>query len=375
MGSDERILTIGVILDGVVVGDERATNQLYGRLWPLVFGYCYHRLCEPCNAEDAAQDAMEEIIRRAVEIRMPAALWRYSRLVAKKYCDRQTRRRRVETVAVPETPDGTRRDPLSEFLEQEDRRAVVQALWSLSPPLRAVVVLYYLDEYRTGEIAAFLGTSVAAVKKRLSDGRRRLRGRLAMVEGVMRDFSILVKMGNRDMQKLLREVSEEDLGHALHVVVPELRAKLERNVSRRVLERLRAIPPNSERAKESVQRVWQTLDKLIEEGEIRVTPHADTAGAEIPVAAMAGGPQEGDRAAWLRQAFHELSIKVRDCGLFALEYDAEHCADPLLKEGLHALVDGIPAETIRIQLRAREGGDIETLVEEGILTLQRGCLL
>ncbi len=118
-------------------------------------------------------------------------------------------------------------------------------------------MLYYLHEYRTGEIAAFLGTSVEAVKKRLSDGRAKLKESFMMIEGVLRDFSALVKMGNRNLQKLLRELTDEDLAHVLHVVAPELRAKLERNVSRRTLERLRAVPRDDERARESVRRFWE----------------------------------------------------------------------------------------------------------------------
>ena len=116
------------------------------------------------------------------------------------------------------------------------------ALWSLSPTLRVVLVLHYLHEYRTGEIAAFLGTSVEAVKKRLSDRRGKLKGRNTMVEGVLRDFGALVKMGNRNMQRLLRELPDEDLGRVLQVMAPELRAKLEQNVSRPVLGRARAVP-------------------------------------------------------------------------------------------------------------------------------------
>lgn len=363
------------ILEGARAGDARSTNRLYARLWPLVFGYCYHRLRQAGSAEDAAQDAMLEIIRRVGEIRVPAALWTYSRLVARKHCDRQTRRKRLGTVGLGDPPDASRRDPLSEFLEQEERRRVIDALWSLSPPLRVVVVLYYLHEYRTGEIAAFLGTSVEAVKKRLSDGRRKLKGRMAMVGGVLRDFSGLVKVGNRNMQKLLRELADEDLGRVLHVVVPELRAKLEQNVSQRVLDRIRAVPRDSEREQEAVQRFWRTLDKLLEKGVIDLGLHEDQPEARRPVTAMVRGPGREDREAWLRQVLHELSVKARQYGLFALEHDAELCADALLREGLNAVVDGTPPEAIRARLRAAGRGNIETLVEEGILAIQQGTIL
>jgi hypothetical protein len=295
--------------------------------------------------------------------------------VAAKQCDRRTRRRSVETVSAADLADGRRRDPLSEFLEQEERRRVMDALWSLGPRLRVALVLYYLHEYRTAEIAAFLGTSVGAVKKRLSDGRAKLKESFSMIEGVLRDFSALVKMGNRNMQKLLRELTAEDLGHVLHVVAPELRARLERNVSRRTLERLRAVPRDDGRARESVRRFWEAVDRLLETGVIDLGPGGDPPEAATPVAAMVRGPGTGEREAWLRRVLHELSHKARRYGLFALEHDAERCDDPLLKEGIEAVVDGVPPEGVRARLRELGTGGWETLVEEGILAIQEGELL
>ena len=294
MSEDERCRAIDGVLDGARAGDTRSINRLYARLWPLVFGYCYHRLRQAWSAEDAAQDAIAEVLRRAgPAIRTPAALWSYSRLVARKHCDRQTRRKRVGTVTLAEVSDGSRRDPLSEFLEQEERRRVMAELWSLSPALRVVVVLYYVHEYRTGEIAAFLGTSVEVVKKRLSDGRKKLQGRLAMVEGVLRDFGALVKMGNRNMQKLLRELDDADIGRVLHVVAPELRAKIEQNVSARVLDRAGVVLRNGGEEREAVRRFWTVLDKLLERGTIDLGPYEDPPEAARPVAAMTSGPGEG----------------------------------------------------------------------------------
>jgi RNA polymerase sigma factor (sigma-70 family) len=375
MKSTEYGRDIEGILDAVKAGDARATDRLYARLWPLVFGYCYHRLRQAESAEEAAQDAVLEVMRRVPEIVVPDALWRYSCLVAAKHCDRRTRKKSLGTVSDRDLADGRRRDPLSEFLEQEERRRVMDALWSLAPRLRVALVLYYLHEYRTGEIAAFLGTSVEAVKKRLSDGRARLKENFMMIEGVLRDFGALVKMGNRNLQRLLRELADEDLAHVLHVVAPELRAKLERNVSGRTLERLKAVAHDDERATEAVRRFWNVIDKMLEIGEIDLGPGEDAPEAATPVAAMVSGPGTGEREAWLRQVFHELSLKARRYGLFALEHDAERCDDPLLKKGIEAVVDGMPPEGVRARLREHGTGGWETLVEEGILAIQQGELL
>lgn len=364
--------TIEAILDGVKAGDPRAINRLCMRIWPVVFGYCYCRLDGPSSAEDAAQNAMIEIVGRAPGIRVPAALWGYARLVARKHCDRQTRTKRIETTPLTEVHDGSRRDPLSEFLEREQMRRVTDALESLPPQQRTSMTLYYLGDYRTDEIAAFLGIRVGTVKKRLADGREKLRGMMAMVEGVMRDFRDLVRMRDRAVQKLIRELPDEDLGRVMRVVGPQIRAKLERNASPRVLERLRNVRRNDGPAARSVERFWGALDALLEAGEIDLVPGKDLPGGETPVAAVAGGPGMMDRAAWLRQALHELSIKSRRHGMFALEHDAQRTADALLREGLQLIVDGAPPETVRERLRAFEGGEAETIVEKGILAIQQG---
>ena len=65
MASEERVRDVDLILAGVGSGDARSINRLYALLWPLVFGYSYHRLRDGASAEEAAQDSMEELIRRA----------------------------------------------------------------------------------------------------------------------------------------------------------------------------------------------------------------------------------------------------------------------------------------------------------------------
>ena len=44
-------------------------------------------------------------------------------------------------------------------------------------------------------------------------------------------------------------------------------------------------------------------------------------------------------------------------------------------EGLHAVVDGIPPETIRERLKSLGNGGTDTIVEEGILAIQEGVIL
>lgn len=59
-------------------------------------------------------------------------------------------------------------------IEDEETEQLVVALRKLSFRYREVIVLYYYEEYGTGEIAKMLHTSVNTVKSRLRRGREKL---------------------------------------------------------------------------------------------------------------------------------------------------------------------------------------------------------
>jgi RNA polymerase sigma-70 factor (ECF subfamily) len=52
---------------------------------------------------------------------------------------------------------------------------LIEALRKLSPKQRAAVVLHHVGGYSAAEIASILGSTRAAVKVHLSQGRKRLR--------------------------------------------------------------------------------------------------------------------------------------------------------------------------------------------------------
>ena len=60
----------------------------------------------------------------------------------------------------------------------EEERALYEAMHVLPEDYRTVIHLFYFEEYSTGEIAGILEISEAAVRKRLSRGRKRLRNLL-----------------------------------------------------------------------------------------------------------------------------------------------------------------------------------------------------
>ena len=59
-------------------------------------------------------------------------------------------------------------------IEDEETEQLVEALRKLPFRYREVIVLYYYEEYGTGEIAKMLHTSVNTVISRLRRGREKL---------------------------------------------------------------------------------------------------------------------------------------------------------------------------------------------------------
>jgi RNA polymerase sigma-70 factor (ECF subfamily) len=86
-------------------------------------------------------------------------------------------RRREERVAAVEVElaAGGESDPQRVVLADYERAALRQAVDSLPPTLREVVVLYYYEEMRVESIGAVLNIGVENVKSRLFRGRQKLR--------------------------------------------------------------------------------------------------------------------------------------------------------------------------------------------------------
>lgn len=122
------------------------------------------------HAEDLVQQSLESAYSRWRRVREPDAYVRT--IMARKAIDWRTRRWTGELPTHP-LPDGSAAaDSAGDF----DLSAVVrQALMSLPPEQRAVVVLRYFDDCSEAEIAATLKCSTGTVKSRASRALATLR--------------------------------------------------------------------------------------------------------------------------------------------------------------------------------------------------------
>jgi RNA polymerase sigma-70 factor (ECF subfamily) len=163
-------------------------EQYADRVYHLALGL----LGNEGDAEDVVQDTFLSVFRNRFQFegRSSAGTWLY-RIAYNLSLDRL---RTKQTLPLPEEEGADDEDhpaPLPrEFVEwrwlpeyliqdQEQRKALDEAIHSLSPALRAVFLLRDVEELSTEETAAVLSISASAVKVRLHRARLELREKLA----------------------------------------------------------------------------------------------------------------------------------------------------------------------------------------------------
>jgi RNA polymerase sigma-70 factor (ECF subfamily) len=147
------------VTDAIADALERVYREEGERLWRAVFAYAGDRRV----ADDAVAEAFAQALRRGDAVRDPARwVWAASFRIAKG--ELAERRRQ-----------GGDRPPEVAYELPEPARDVVDALARLSPRQRACVVLHHYAGYPVKEIATMIGSTNAAVKVHLSQGRKRLR--------------------------------------------------------------------------------------------------------------------------------------------------------------------------------------------------------
>jgi flagellar motor switch protein FliG len=102
----------------------------------------------------------------------------------------------------------------------------------------------------------------------------------AQIRNFMFNFDDVLKLDDRSIQELMREVSSEDLSRALKVVDESLRAKIFKNMSKRgaemLQEEIEMMPPVRVSEVEASQRkIVEVTKKLESEGKIVIQRGAE----------------------------------------------------------------------------------------------------
>lgn len=179
---------LGELVTAAKAGDQRAFEELVRATHADTYTLAY-RLTG--NEEDA-RDVMQEAYIRAYkglkryrgDAKFSTWLYRITANCALTHLKKRNRDRHelleADTALVD---DRAEHDPVASLGGADDRRMLHAALQSLSPEMRAVVVLRDIYDLPHEAIAAELGISEGAAKVRLHRARRKLRERLFPLRG------------------------------------------------------------------------------------------------------------------------------------------------------------------------------------------------
>lgn len=138
----------------------------------MEYGDMLYRICIVmlCNEQDA-QDAVQDTFCRYMEY-------------TSGFHDREHEKAWLIKVATNRCKDmhrGRTRHPsvqledVEQYCELPEQSEVLAELMNLPDKLKEVTYLYYIEGYKTAEIAQMLGITLNAVKKRMQRGRERLK--------------------------------------------------------------------------------------------------------------------------------------------------------------------------------------------------------
>ncbi len=146
------------------------TEEIYARNIARVYRICYLRLHSAADAEDAAQNVFLRWLRKPAVFRNEEHEKAYfivcaqneAKNAAKNYW--RTHRTSMEEIPEPSVPDST-----------AENMALAEQLFTLPPPYRETLYLYYYEGYSTREIARLTGRRESTVRSHLARGRERLK--------------------------------------------------------------------------------------------------------------------------------------------------------------------------------------------------------
>ena len=194
------------LLERTLEGDIEAFGQVVDRFQDMAFGCAYAILGDFHLAEDAAQEAFFTAYRTLGNLKQLERFPRWLRRIVVGSCDRIMRHRKAPAVPLREGREfeSQDRDPARIAERAEMSSKVLQALRTLSEPLRTVTTLFYINDYKTDQVADFLGVPSGTVKYRLHESRKQLKERMANMVG---DYLHEHRLSPEFKQEILKRIS------------------------------------------------------------------------------------------------------------------------------------------------------------------------
>ncbi len=167
-------------LDRCALGDEKAIRWVMRKYRERVVRLASHVLHNPRDAEDVAQETFVKAFRQIAQFRGESGFyaWLY-RIVINLCLDRMRRKYSTAEMSLDATILPTLFSPP---LDLDKRLAVEQILDTLSPPMRAALVLREVEGLDYNEIAIVLEIPLGTVRSRLNTAREQFRKRWTAAE-------------------------------------------------------------------------------------------------------------------------------------------------------------------------------------------------
>ncbi len=167
-------------LDRCAMGDERAIRWILNRYRDRVVRLAAHVLHNSREAEDVAQEAFVKAFRQIDQFRGDSGFYAWLYRIVVNLCLDRMRRKCVSS----EFPLEERTLPTQVMSnpDMEKRLVVEQILNSLSPPMRAALVLREMEGLEYAEIAQVLNIPVGTVRSRLNTAREQFRQRWSAIQ-------------------------------------------------------------------------------------------------------------------------------------------------------------------------------------------------
>ncbi|HUW20406.1 MAG TPA: sigma-70 family RNA polymerase sigma factor [Sedimentisphaerales bacterium] len=153
-----------------------AIAELYRRYWRAARAAAFGVTADLDLAEDAASEAFYAAIDGLHDLKDTQRFGPWLRTIVVRTATHLHAARAKETAADPHTLPDAQSPPPGLDLEQQEVIALIhQAVRNLSQTLREAMSLFYFEGYSLKEAARFLDVPTGTLKRRLHEGRRRLR--------------------------------------------------------------------------------------------------------------------------------------------------------------------------------------------------------
>ena len=164
-------------------GDRAAFKTIYDRYRDRIYNFIFYSMGDELSSEDVLQIVFIKIYRGLPNFRFEASLATWIYRITLNECLNQQQRRSAQYVPFEalfgsDEEFDTAALPDLQHADKERREIIHQAMMELTPKLRAVVALKYLEGLSYEEIAEALECAPGTVASRLNRALEQLEARL-----------------------------------------------------------------------------------------------------------------------------------------------------------------------------------------------------